>query len=91
MSQIYLHSLYSRGHHGWSSSIRVALLRVLGIIYKTLAVEETYGPKVLRFCVLFRGFCHNEFMQFIVLGFVLGSSTLSSVAILIHAAILGRS
>jgi hypothetical protein len=36
-------------------------------------------------------FCHNEFMQFIVSGFVLSNSSLSYVAILIHAAIVGRS
>jgi hypothetical protein len=63
---------------------------VLRIIYQTNPVEEIYGPKVQRFCVLVRGFCH-DFMQFIVPGFVLGNSTLRSVAILIHAAILGRS
>lgn len=63
---------------------------VLRIIYKTYPVEEIYGPKVRRFRALVRGFCRNEFMQFIVPRFVLGNSTLSSVAILIHAAILGR-
>jgi hypothetical protein len=64
---------------------------VLRIIYKTYPVEEIYGPKVRRFFVLVRRFCLNEFMQFIVPGFVLGNSTFSSVAILIHAAVLGRS